>query len=136
MNTTYFLNLVSGNLFKSKTDPGLPSTYYIGLSSTEPSEDGTNVTEPESAAGYSRVEMTGLSEPVNGEVKNSVAIDFDESTDEWGTMTHFVIYDAPTGGNLLMYGELSTSRSVEAGTIMTLKKESLKLSVKNIAVTV
>lgn len=48
-----------------------------------------------------------------------------------GTMTHFVVYDALTGGNLLMYGELSASRRVEAATIMTIKLGSLNLSVVN-----
>ena len=47
--------------------------------------------------------------------------------------THFVIYDSPTvdSGNLLMYGELSTPRSVETATIMTIKEGYLKLSAQN-----
>ena len=77
------------------------------------------------------VELTSLSAPVNGVVTNNAAIDFAESTSEWGTMTHFVVYDALTGGNLLMYGELSASRRVEAATIMTIKLGSLNLSVVN-----
>ena len=44
-----------------------------------------------------------------------------------------MIYDSPTvdEGNLLMYGELSTPRAVEKDTIMTIKENFLKLSVKN-----
>lgn len=131
MNTTYFLNLVSGNVFGSKTSPSIPNKYYLGLSSTAPSLDGTGVTEPGGGTGYARVELTSLSTPVNGVVTNNAAIDFAESTAEWGTMTHFVIYDALAEGNLLMYGELSASRKVEADTIMTIKLGSLNLSVVN-----
>ena len=131
MNTTYFLNLVAGNVFGSKKSPTIPEKYYLGLSSTAPSLDGSGVTEPSSGAGYARVELTSLSTPVEGVVTNSSAIDFAESTAEWGTMTHFVIYDAPSDGNLLMYGELSASRRVEAATIMTIKIGSLDLSVVN-----
>lgn len=131
MNTTYFLNLVAGNVFGSKKSPTIPEKYYLGLSSTAPSSDGNGVTEPSSGAGYARVELTSLSTPVEGVVTNSSAIDFAESTAEWGTMTHFVIYDAPSDGNLLMYGELSASRRVEAATIMTIKIGSLNLSVVN-----
>lgn len=131
MNTTYFLNLVSGNVFGSKTTPAIPSKYYLGLSSTAPGLDGSGATEPGAGTGYARVELTSLSAPSNGVVTNSTAIDFAESTAEWGTMTHFAIYDAPTGGNLLMYGELSASRHVEAATIMTIKLGSLNLSVVN-----
>ena len=54
MNTTYFLNLVSGNVYGTKKTPAVPETYYIGLSSTAPSDDGTNVTEP-ATGGYQRV---------------------------------------------------------------------------------
>lgn len=131
MNTTYFLNLVSGNVFGSKKSPAIPEKYYLGLSSTAPSLDGSGATEPGSGTGYARVELTSLSTPINGVVTNSGAIDFAESTAEWGTMTHFVIYDALSEGNLLMYGELSASRKVEADTIMTIKLGSLNLSVVN-----
>lgn len=131
MNTTYFLNQVAGNLFKTKTTPALPSAFYIGLSSTAPNIDGTNVGEPNSSAGYARVELTSLGEPNDGVVTNELAINFNESTASWGTITHFVIYDAETGGNLLMYGALSTPRSVEAATIMTIKENYLSLSAQN-----
>ena len=131
MNTTYFLNLVSGNVFGSKKSPAIPDKYYLGLSSTAPSLDGSGVTEPGSGTGYARVELTSLSAPINGGVTNGGAIDFAESTAEWGTMTHYVIYDALSEGNLLMYGELSASRKVEADTIMTIKLGSLNLSVVN-----
>lgn len=131
MNTAYFLNQVAGNLFKTKTSPALPSAFYIGLSSTAPNIDGTNVGEPNSAAGYARVELTSLGEPNDGVVTNELAINFNESTASWGTITHFVIFDAETGGNLLMYGALSTPRSVEAATIMTIKENYLSLSAQN-----
>lgn len=131
MNTTYYLNLVAGNIFRTQETPKIPEKYYLGLSSTAPSLDGRGATEPGSGTGYKRVELTNLSTPEGGVVTNNSAIDFDESTAEWGTMTHYVIYDAETGGNLLMYGQLSTSRNVEAATIMTIKAGSLNLSVVN-----
>lgn len=131
MNTNYFLNLVAGNVFGSKKSPAVPEKYYLGLSSTAPNAEGSGATEPASGTGYARVELTTLSAPTNGVVTNTAAIDFAESTAEWGTMTHFVIYDALTDGNLLMYGELSASRRVEAATIMTIKIGSLNLSVVN-----
>lgn len=131
MNTTYFLNLVSGNIFKTKTLPALPSKLYLGLSGTQPQLDGTGVTEPPNSAGYSRVELTNMSAPQNGVVTNQQSINFAESTADWGTITHFTVYDAKTGGNLLMYDNLNKKRTVEADTVMTIKPESLSLSVVN-----
>lgn len=134
MNTIYFLNNIAGNVFGTETTTGIPDNYYLGLSSTEPNKEGEGVTEPSTSAAYARVKLENLSKPTNGVITNTSGIDFNESTDSWGTVTHFVIYDAPTGGHLLMYGELSVSRSVEAATIMTIKTGALNLSVVNPAV--
>ena len=131
MNTTYFLNQVMGNLFKTKETPALPSEYYIGLSSTAPNISGGNVTEPLSNSGYKRVKLENLSEPTDGVITNEQAISFDESTANWGTMSHFVIYDALEAGTLLMYDTLSTPRNVEAATIVTIKANSLTLTLSN-----
>lgn len=133
MNTTYFLNLTAGNIFGSQTNPAIPSTYYIGLSTTAPTLAGGNVTEPSTSYGYSRVALTSLSEPSDGVVTNESVISWDESTDSWGTITYFVIYDSADvgSGNLLMYGALETARTVEAETVMTIKSGYLSLTVQN-----
>ena len=72
MNTTYFLNQVMGNLFKTKETPALPTEYYIGLSSTQPAVGGTGVTEPLSNSGYHRVILENLSEPDDGVITNEL----------------------------------------------------------------
>ena len=74
MTTTYFLNLIMGNVFLSQVDPKIPENYYIGLSTTAPDISGSNVTEP-TGGNYSRVLITSaLSAPENGQIKNSQLI--------------------------------------------------------------
>lgn len=131
MVTTYFLNLVSGNLYGSQTNPPIPSTYYIGLSSTEPELDGSGVTEPSANDNYSRVPIASFGAPDNGVITNTADISFNESIAAWGTMTHYVIYDSIIGGNLLIYNNLAEPRSVESSTILTLKAGNLKLNLSN-----
>lgn len=131
MNTTHFLNRVAGNLFRTATSPAIPTEYYIGLSTTEPTMAGANVSEPSASAGYGRVLLENLSAPTNGVVTNTANINFEESTASWGTVTHFVIYDAEIDGNLLMYGALSTPRVVESATVMTIRQDYLRLSAQN-----
>lgn len=131
MTTTYFLNNIIGNVFKSKTDPPLPSEYYIGLSTTAPDLSGTNVTEP-SGGNYSRVLLTGLSEPENGLITNTSDIEFPETTDDWGTVTHYVVYDSKVGGNLLMYEAFENSRLIQAESQARFKSRSLTFSLNNI----
>ncbi len=131
MNTTYFLNQVMGNLFHTKENPGLPSEYYIGLSATEPSVDGTCLGEPsQSGTGYMRVRLDSLSEPQDGVIKNTDAINFNESLTSWGTMLYYVVYDSDTGGNLLFFNNLSASRNVEPNTVITIKAGELTISLE------
>lgn len=130
MNTTYFLNLMAGNIYGAKKDPGIPAAYYVGLSSTAPSADGTNVTEPV-GGGYKRVMVQHLGEPENGVVQNTQAIEFPESTSAWGKFTHYAIYDAESGGNLLMYGEFAEPRTIETGTVLIMRTGAVSLSIKN-----
>jgi hypothetical protein len=132
MNTNYFKNVIMGNLFQTSTGTALPTTYYIGLSSTTPTASGTNVTEPStSGTGYARKQLTSLSTPSNGVIQNSSAISFPESTATWfsasSPATYYVIYDSLTGGNLLMYNELTAPRIIEVNTVATIKANSLYL---------
>lgn len=132
MTSTYFLNCIMGNVFKTKTSPILPEKFYLGLSSSEPDIDGSNVNEPSTLSGYSRIELSGkLSEPNNGVISNTEDISFPESSESWGTITHFVIYDSENDGNLLMFESLTQNRSVEAGTIVMIKAESLTITLAN-----
>ena len=131
MTSTYFLNSIMGNVFKTQTSPGLPDKVYLGLSSSAPSVDGSGVTEPLTSAGYARVELNSLGVPANGVISNTAEISFPESSASWGTVTHFALFDAPTNGNLLMFNSLTQARSVEAATIVMVKTGNLKLTLAN-----
>ena len=131
MTSTYFLNCIMGNVFQTKLSPGLPSKEYLGLSSSAPDVDGSGATEPLASAGYSRVELNSLDVPTNGVITNKSEISFPESSASWGTVTHFVLYDAPVNGNLLMFNVLSQARSIEQATIVMVKAGSLKLTLAN-----
>ncbi len=133
MNTTYFLDLVAGNVFGSKTSPALPTAYYMGLSSTKPSADGTGITEPPADAGYARqkIDANNLGKPNNGACFNTADIDFPQSIAPWGKMTFFVLFDSEAvgSGKALMYDELDEARTVETNTILSFKAGKVKLFV-------
>ena len=132
MNTTYFINLIMGNVFRTKTSPAIPAQYYIGLSTTAPNVGGSGVTEPStSGTGYARVALSSLSAPSNGVIKNGSAVTFNESLKSWGAVTHYVVYDAATGGNLLFYGALSSSKTIDPETILTLRANELTITLSN-----
>lgn len=132
MTTTYFLNILAQNLFKSgNATTSLPSNYYIGLSKTTPKMDGTGVTEPATNTGYSRVLLSNFTSPTDGVVKNTSDIVFNECISSWGTITHFVIFgDKTSKDGLLMYGELRAT-TIDSGDVVRIKPEALRLSVSN-----
>lgn len=132
MTTTFFLNCVMGNVFSTQTTPSLPNTYYIGLSTTAPSADGSGVNEP-SGGSYARVALTTLSVPEDGVVSNLQDIEFPESTEDWGTVTHFVLYDAANGGHLLMGDALAKPRTIQSENQLRFKAGTLKFSLRESA---
>lgn len=49
------------------------------------------------------------------QVVNANSLAFPAPTANWGTVTHFAIWDASTAGNMLCYGALTTSRTINNG---------------------
>jgi hypothetical protein len=116
-----YANLVLDLIF-SKATNNAAATYYIGLSSTTPTNTGTNVTEP-SGGSYARVAVTNNATnfpAATGRAKsNGTVIVFPTATADWAAgadMTHFVIYDALTAGNFVAWGALTTPAPVLSGT--------------------
>lgn len=126
--TTYFKNLLANHIWHTSAETALPTTYYLALSSTEPLEDGTGVTEPSTTSSYARIALANLADAVNGIVKNISSLVWDELTSNQGTVSYWALFDASTGGNLLMSGAID-EKHLDSGTSMTIKPEKLTLSV-------
>ena len=93
-------------------------TLYLGVSTSDPTETGGGVSEPV-GNGYARI----ATDPADWErfvnvVDNANELTFAEATGSWGTITHFALYDAASGGNLVIYGALATARSISAATTL------------------
>ena len=125
MVTKNFLNQIMGNVFGMKKTPPLPTKYFLGLSKSAPNVDGTGVTEP-TGGGYTRMELTMMSEPTDGVIDNQEGIMFPVSTDDWGTVTHYVIYDA--SGNVLRANQLKKPRAVQSDIQFYFTPHALKIS--------
>ena len=112
MITTYLQNKLIEDLFIG--DYVKPTTYYLGVSTTAPNEDGTGFTEPV-GNGYARIPLTRTTDftrTANGTVKNVNDENFPISTGDWGNCTHWGIFDASTGGNLLVADLLTHARNI------------------------
>lgn len=94
-------------------------TIYVGLSTTAPSDDGTNVTEP-SGNGYARkqtssADWSSASGSAPAVTSNNSTITFNEATGSWGTITHFVFYSSSSSGTFLGSGALNSPKAVGSG---------------------
>lgn len=105
------------------TAPGTPAgTLHIGLSSTTPTDAGGNVTEP-SGGSYARVSTSGAdwgaaTGTAPATKSNTAAKTFPQATADWvagADLTHFVLFDAATVGNVVAWGALTTAKPVLNG---------------------
>lgn len=94
-------------------------TVYVGLSSTTPAEDATNITEP-STGSYARVATAAIdwNNASTGSIDTANAVGFAAATGDWvagANLTHLVVFDALTTGNALFFGSLAVSKPVLSG---------------------
>ena len=92
-----------------------PQAIWIGLFVEDPNSAGTM--QEVSAADYQRINAMGrLDPPVNGITRNSDALVFTSGAiASWGTIRASAIFDAATGGNMLIGAPLEQIRTVVPG---------------------
>ena len=89
-------------------------TQYMGLFTSAPSESATGVTFAElRGSGYARASLSlPVASAANKAITNAEIIYFPEAEADWGTATHFGIFDAKTGGEPIIYGALDSPVTV------------------------
>jgi hypothetical protein len=124
--TNYLENYLIDHLFRTRTF-AKPSAVYVALFTSAPSDTGggTEVT----GGSYARKDVSpadatwtatqggssGNSTGTNGQTTNVAAITFPLPTADWGTVTHFALMDASTGGNMLIWDQLTAPRTILSG---------------------
>lgn len=105
-----------------------PATVYVALFTAAPSDagGGTEVTGGAYARGSLACSLanfagtqgegtTEVSSGTSGVTSNNSAITYPTPSANWGICTHFGVFDAVTGGNLLFYGPLGVTRTISNG---------------------
>lgn len=102
-----------------KTSYTMP-TAYIALSTADPTDAGTGLTEPVGGA-YARKATTGAdwAAAASGATSNATVLSFPQATGSWGTITHFALMDAATAGNMIGHGALTASKVISTGDTAT-----------------
>lgn len=109
--SVYLSNIILNEVLRG-VDYTPPASAYLALYTDDPTANdiGTEV----SGGGYARQIVT-FSNASGGQIVNDVDIVFPQATASWGTITHIGIRDASTGGNLLFYGPLDISKTIDSG---------------------
>lgn len=124
--TDYLENKLADHLFRTTTFTQ-PTVLAVGLFTAAPGETGggTEVT----GGSYARVSnnpananwngthgtTTGASSGTGGVVSNAGTLTFPAPTANWGVVTHHALFDAASAGNMLIYGALTVSKTVNNG---------------------
>jgi hypothetical protein len=103
----------------------MPSTIYIGLSTGSFGDDasGTELT----GNGYTRKVMA-FDAAVAGTADNTSAVEFSAATASWGTVSHFGLFDAVSGGNLLIHGAFTAAKLIDTGDILKIAAGDLDIT--------
>lgn len=104
-------------VFKAATWTQLTGGPWVALFTVAPSDasGGTEVT----GGSYARVQVATANWTRSGtsptQIANNTAITFAAPTANWGTVVAFAVMDASTAGNLLYWGDLTASRTINNG---------------------
>ena len=103
----------------------MPSAIYIGLSTGSFGDDasGTEL----NGNGYTRKVMA-FDAAVAGTADNSGAVEFSAATSSWGTVSHFGLFDASSGGNLLIHGAFTAAKLIDTGDILKIAAGDLDIT--------
>ncbi len=110
--STYLSNALLDHVFEN-TAYTVPTNLYVGLSTADPTDDGSGITEP--AANYARVNHNAWDTALLGASENTGVVTFPTPSATWGTVTHHFLHDATGAGNMLFYGSLTQSQTPDNG---------------------
>jgi hypothetical protein len=120
----------------------MPTSVYVGLflstvdsaTTTANLEAGVLTDEVPStvggnSSGYAREVITfdAASSP-GGSAGNAVTVTFTTAAEDWGTVTHLAIMDAESGGQVLYYGLLDSSKLIETGDTFVIQSGNLTIT--------
>jgi hypothetical protein len=101
-----------------------PTAWYLALYTVAPSDTGGG-TEC-SGTSYDRQSFTMT---VSGNTAtNGANIEFPVAGSSWGTLVAVGVFDSLSGGNLIAYGNLTTSKAIDTGDVFRIPAGDLDIT--------
>jgi hypothetical protein len=116
------------------TSYSAPGTRYLALFTNTSGNAATNLeagtlTDEVSTSGtaYGRQTVT-FAAASSGTSATNATVTFSAATANWGTITHVAVMDASTSGNVLFWGAVTTSKTIETGDTFQVTSGNLTVS--------
>ena len=107
---------------------------YIALFKTDPTDaaSGAELTDPSYARqrAHGAVVSDGFTAPSNGATSNARTLTFPAISGVQVTLTHWGIFDALTGGNLLYHAPLQVSKTLDPSDVLSFPIGSLTVTLQ------
>lgn len=101
------------------------STTYVALSTTTPTETGSNFTEPNPDTGYKRHAFGEVNTNIEGQISNDGIIFLFEAVGDCGSITHVGLSDSLTRGTeVFLVAELAAPLTITAGYVPLIRAKS------------
>ena len=128
------LNFLFGNNSLSFSSPG--DSIYVGLATAVSAAETGSVTEA-TFTNYARQQVTAANWTLVGSdstdqqtATNAANIEFPASGGTNNTITHIIIADASSSGNILFVGALDVQKVIESGDIFRINAGNLTIELK------
>jgi hypothetical protein len=125
---------------KGTAHPAAPANTYVALLTTAPTDragtgavevtGGSYARQAIASSGWTAISTSGSGTTAIQQISNSAVINFPTATASWGTVVGIALYDASTAGNLLAYGDLSSSLAVGTGSTFQIPANDLVFQMK------
>lgn len=128
--TTYLEGQIVDWMVSGSDMPASHSNIYVALHTSDPTNSGED--NEVTAASYSRVStVAGTDWGTNGNTfDNLIDIEFPEAQEDWGTVTHFSLWDGSAGtDNALAWSALDRNRDITTGDAPVFRDGTLNGSV-------
>lgn len=105
------------------TQPG----NFVGLYTADTGLEANSPSAELSGSGYAR-QAGSFAAASGGSCSTDATITFPAATGNWGTITHVAVLDASTSGNVLFWGAVTSSKTIETGDTFQISSGNLTIT--------
>jgi len=101
-----------------------PTSWYVALYTVAPNDTGGGT----ELSGDAYVREASTFSVTGDTASNTGAIEWAAATGSWGTVVAIGVFDAVSAGNLLAYGNLTSSKTIQTGDIFRIPAGDLDIT--------